>query len=244
MNRFANKTVLITGAARGQGAEEARHWVAEGGKVIIGDIVDEYGLALAEELGSRATYLHLDVSCESDWAHAVDVVESDGGGLYGLVNNAAIFQPESLNDTSLEAFDRHIRVNQIGCFLGMKFACDMMKRPDGGAIVNVASTAGLRGTPGAFAYSATKWAMRGMTRAAAATLAPRNIRVNSIYPGPIDTDMIKFRSVEQAQKRIAKVPLGRMGTATEVAAVVMFLLSEQSAYMTGAEVAVDGGSTI
>lgn len=244
MDRFSGKALLVTGAARGQGAEEARQWVAGGGRVVISDIIDEAGLALKEELGGNAIYVHLDVSKESDWAHAADMVRRECGHLYGLVNNAAIFHPQSLLDTSLESFERHIRVNQVGCFLGMKFAENVMTDPEGGAIVNVASTAGLRGTPGAFAYSATKWAMRGMTRAAAATFAPRNIRVNSVYPGPIDTDMIKFRSVEQAERHISRVPLKRVGKTAEVASVVMFLLSDESAYMTGAEVAVDGGSTI
>lgn len=243
MGRFAGKLILITGAARGQGAEEARRCVAEGGKVIIGDIADEPGEKLAGELGPLARYLRLDVAKEADWIAAMDVVQSIGP-LHGLVNNAAVFEPQPMDETTLAAFERHVRVNQFGCFLGMKYASQLMPKDGGGSIVNIASSAGLKATPGAFAYSATKWAVRGMTKAASISLARKNIRVNSVYPGPIDTDMVKFRSLEETEKRVAKVPLKRMGTAGEVAAIVMFLLSDESAYMTGAEITVDGGVAI
>ena len=244
MNRFADKLVLITGAARGQGAEEARRWVAGGGRVVIADVADEPGEALARELGPKARYIHLDVSREGHWIEAMDVVRHEGG-LHGLVNNAAIFEPRPMDETSLASFERHVQVNQLGCFLGMKHAAELMKGNDGGgSIVNISSSAGMRGTPGAFAYSATKWAVRGMSRAASISLARRNIRVNSVYPGPIDTDMVKFRSNEEAEKRLSRVPMRRMGTSGEVAAVVIFLLSDDSAYMTGAEITVDGGATL
>jgi len=238
--RFTGKTVLITGGAKGQGAEDARRWVAEGGRVLIADVADDTGDALAADLGPLASYVHLDVSQDSDWASAMAAAAACGG-LHGLVNNAGIYHPQSMQDTSLESFQRHVQVNQIGCFLGMKHAAELMANTGGGSIVNISSTAGLRGSPGSFAYCATKWAIRGMTRAAAGSLASLGIRVNSVYPGPIDTDMIKFRTPEQTKQRLSKVPMGRMGSCAEVAHIVIFLLSDESSYMTGAEIAVDGG---
>jgi 3alpha(or 20beta)-hydroxysteroid dehydrogenase len=240
---FKSKTVLITGGARGQGAEEARLWVEGGGRVVIGDVADEAGHEMVRELGSSARFVHLDVAEEGHWTKAMSLVR-EFGGLYGLVNNAAIFNPAPLHDTTLESYERHIKVNQIGCFLGMRYAAPLMTERGGGAIVNIGSSAGLRGTPGAFAYSATKWALRGMTKAAAMSLAASNIRVNAVLPGPVDTDMVRFWTPEQKQRRIAKVPLRRFGTSRDIAATVIFVLSEQSAYMTGAEITVDGGITL
>ena len=166
------------------------------------------------------------------------------GGLNGLVNNAGIYRPATLMETDAELFERHFRVNQLGCFLGMKAVAPLMERSGGGSIVNISSVAGLRGSPGAIAYSATKWALRGMTKAAAIDLAPRQIRVNSVHPGPIDTEMIKIRTPEQNRERVQQVPMKRMGTAEEVAALVLFLLSDESGYITGAEVAIDGGAVL
>lgn len=243
MDLYHDRTVLITGGANGQGAEEARRWVAGGGRVLIGDIDDEAGAALAQALGTRASFVHLDVAKDEDWQAAMQVARK-GNGLHGLVNNAAIYQPQNLDDTSLAAFERHVQINQVGCFLGMQHAAREMRLSGGGSIVNISSTAGLRGSPGSFAYCATKWAMRGMTKSAAMHLAPDGIRVNSVHPGPIDTDMIKFCSAQAMQERIAKVPLGRLGRSAEVAAMVVFLLSDESAYMTGAEITVDGGVTL
>jgi 3alpha(or 20beta)-hydroxysteroid dehydrogenase len=137
-----------------------------------------------------------------------------------------------------------MRINQLGCFLGMKAVVAAMERAGGGSIVNISSVAGLRGSPGAIAYSATKWALRGMTKAAAVDLAPRRIRVNSVHPGPIDTEMLKVRTPEQNAERLRRVPMARMGTADEVAKLVLFLLSDESEYITGAEVAIDGGASV
>ena len=161
-----------------------------------------------------------------------------------MVNNAGIYVPRTLMETDAVLFERHMRVNQLGCFLGMKAVVPAMERAGGGSIVNISSTAGLRGSPGAIAYSSTKWALRGMTKAAAIDLAPRGIRVNSVHPGPIDTDMVKVWSNEQRATRIGQIPMGRMGTAEEVARTVLFLLSDDSAYMTGAELAIDGGISL
>jgi 3alpha(or 20beta)-hydroxysteroid dehydrogenase len=166
------------------------------------------------------------------------------GGLHGLVNNAAIYQPRRLLETDLDLWNRHLTINQTGCFLGMKAVVAPMERSGGGSIVNISSVAGLRGSPGAIAYSATKWALRGMTKAAAIDFAPRGIRVNSVHPGPIDTEMLNVRTPDETRRRIQQVPMKRMGTAEEVAKLVLFLLSEESAYITGAEVTIDGGVSL
>jgi 3alpha(or 20beta)-hydroxysteroid dehydrogenase len=243
MERLKGKVILISGGARGQGAAEARLFAAEGARVVIGDVLESEGRQLASELGSAAAFVRQDVTRESDWEAAVNAAEKLGG-LHGMVNNAGIFKPRSLMETDAELFERHMRVNQLGCFLGMKAVVPLMERSGGGSIVNISSVAGLRGSPNAIAYSATKWALRGMTKAAAIDLAPRKIRVNSVHPGPIDTEMLKVRTPEQNRQRLELVPMKRMGTADEVAHLVLFLLSDESGYITGAEVAIDGGATL
>jgi 3alpha(or 20beta)-hydroxysteroid dehydrogenase len=242
MARFDGKVVLISGGARGQGAAEARLLVAEGAKVVLGDVRDDEGAALARELGGAATYLHHDVTSEADWARAVKSAEALGG-LHGLVNNAGIYQPKPLLETDIALWERHVRINQLGCFLGMKAVVPAMERTGSGSIVNISSSAGLRGSPQAFAYSATKWALRGMTKSAAMDLATRNIRVNSVHPGPIETEMLKAWAPGWREQRLSAVPMHRTGTADEVARLVLFLLSDESGYITGAEVAIDGGTT-
>jgi 3alpha(or 20beta)-hydroxysteroid dehydrogenase len=243
MHRLEGKVVLISGGARGQGAAEARLCVAEGARVVIGDVLETQGRALASELGSAAVFVRQDVTQEADWRAAVDAA-GRLGGLHGLVNNAGIYQPRALMETDAALFERHMRVNQLGCFLGMKAVVPLMEQSGGGSIVNISSVAGLRGSPGAIAYSATKWALRGMTKAAAIDLAPRRIRVNSVHPGPIDTDMLKVRTPEENAERLQRVPMRRMGTADEVAALVLFLLADESGYITGAEIAIDGGAVL
>jgi 3alpha(or 20beta)-hydroxysteroid dehydrogenase len=243
MDRLKGKIILISGAARGQGAAEARRFVAEGAQVVIGDKLEAEGTRLAAELGAAAVFVLQDVTKEEDWETAVNAARSLGG-LHGLVNNAGIYQPKTLMETDAALFELHMRINQLGCFLGMKAVVPLMEQSGGGSIVNISSVAGLRGSPGAIAYSATKWALRGMTKAAAVDLAPRKIRVNSIHPGPIDTDMLKVRTQEQNERRLQLVPMKRMGTAEEVANLVLFLLSDESGYITGSEVAIDGGATL
>ena len=243
MDRLLGKIILISGGARGQGAAEARACIAEGARVVIGDVLDDAGKALAAQLGNGAVYLHHDVTKEEDWDAAVKAAEAMGG-LHGLVNNAGIYRPARLMDTDAALFEAHMRVNQLGPFLGMKAVVPLMEKSGGGSIANISSTAGLRGSPGAMAYSATKWALRGMTKAAAVDLAPRKIRVNSIHPGPIDTEMLSVRTPEQNAERLKLVPMKRMGTAEEIANLVVYLLSDESGYVTGAEVAIDGGSML
>ena len=245
MARFDGEVVLISGGARGQGAVEARMLVAEGARVVLGDVLEAEGERLAAELGpANARFLRQDVTVEDDWTKLVSAAEAMGGGLHGLVNNAGIYVPRPLMETDAELFERHTRVNQLGCFLGMKAVVPAMERSGGGSIVNISSTAGLRGSAHALAYSATKWALRGMTKSAAVDLAPRGIRVNSVHPGPIDTAMLHIRSEAEIAERVAQVPMRRLGTAEEVARLVLFLLSGDSAYMTGAELAIDGGASL
>jgi len=243
MNRLSGKIILISGGARGQGEAEARLFVAEGAKVVIGDVLEAQGKQLAAKLGDAAVFVRQDVTREQDWANAIAAAAAFGG-LHGLVNNAGIYRPASLMETDSALFDQHMRINQFGCFLGMKAVVPLMEKSGGGSIVNISSVAGLRGSPGSFAYSATKWALRGMTKSAAADLAHRKIRVNSIHPGPIATEMLAVRTPEQNAKRLETVPMKRQGTAEEVANLVLFLLSEESGYITGAEVAIDGGATL
>ena len=243
MAQFDGRVVLISGGARGQGAAEARMLVAEGARVVIGDVLEAEGAALARDLGDAAAFVIQDVTRPEDWARAVAAAEALGG-LHGLVNNAGIYIPKPLMQTDVELFERHVRINQLGCFLGMQAAVPAMERAGGGSIVNISSVAGLRGSPNAFAYSATKWALRGMTKAAAADLASHNIRVNSVHPGPIETPMLDVRTPEENRRRLQSVPMRRAGTAEEVAKLVLFLLSDDSAYMTGAELAIDGGATL
>lgn len=243
MSRFDGKVVLISGGARGQGAAEARMLVAEGAKVVLGDVLEAEGQALARELGPAAVFERQDVTEAADWARCVAAAEALGG-LHGLVNNAGIYIPKPLMQTDAALFERHMRVNQLGCFLGMQAVVPAMERSGGGSIVNISSTAGLRGSPNAIAYSATKWALRGMTKAAAIDLAPRGIRVNSVHPGPIETPMLDIRTAEENRRRLQAVPMRRSGSAEEVARLVLFLLSEDSSYMTGSELAIDGGASL
>jgi len=243
VGRLHDKRILITGASCGQGAEEATRCIEEGATVFLSDVDDAAGIALVDALGANAHYLHLDVAQEDDWAAAMRAIAQQGA-LYGLVNNAAIYQPDSLFETSTESFDRHIQINLRGSFLGMRYAAKAMAANGGGSIVNICSTAGLRGSPGSFAYSATKWGLRGMTLSAAAGLADHGIRVNAVFPGPIDTGMIRGWSADKMAQRLSRVPMGRLGTPREVCNLVLFLLSDESSYMTGAEIVIDGGATL
>jgi 3alpha(or 20beta)-hydroxysteroid dehydrogenase len=243
MARLDGKVALITGAARGMGAAEARLFAAEGAKVVLTDLLDAEGQAVAAEIGAAARWLHHDVTREADWAAAVALAQRDFGGLDLLVNNAGIYQPSPLPDCETELFERIWRVNQLGVFLGMRAAVPAMRARGGGAIVNISSIAGLRGFPGAVAYVGTNWAVRGMTKTAAVELAPDRIRINSVHPGLIETPMIAANPPEVNAGIVAATPLKRAGSAEGVARLVLFLASDEASYVTGAEVAVDGGWT-
>ncbi|WP_027794456.1 glucose 1-dehydrogenase [Paraburkholderia acidipaludis] len=239
--KLQNKVVLVTGAARGQGAAEARRFVAEGAKVVLADVLDEEGQRLAAQLEDQAIYQHLDVTSDPSWVAAIERTERVFGRCDVLVNNAGIYWPAAIAGTTVELAEAMFRVNQLGTLLGMKHAAASMKKTGGGAIVNISSTAGLRGFANAIAYSGTKWAVRGMTKVAAAELAPHGIRVNSVHPGCIAADMLKQNNEEVHRMGAERAPLERHGTPDEVATLVAFLASDESAFITGAEVAIDGG---
>ena len=238
--RLEGKIAIITGGARGQGAREAHRFVAEGAKVVITDLL-EIGATVATELGDAAIFLRHDVGSESDWHKVVDAARSKFGRIDILVNNAGIFHPNPISETTLADFDMHYRVNQLGMFLGIKSVLETMKANGGGSIVNISSLAGLRGYPDMIAYCGTKWAVRGMTKSAARELAPFRIRVNSIHPGLVDTPMLEGHSADALAQFAAAVPLGRMASSDDIAEIVTFLASDLSSYLTGAEIAVDGG---
>lgn len=243
MPRLGGKVAIITGAARGQGAAAARRFVEEGARVLVGDVADEEGKSLVDELGEAALYRHLDVSSEQDWADAVGAVESEFGRVDVLVNNAGVLHFSAIADTELADYERVVRVNQTGTFLGMRSVIPSMR--SGSSIVNVSSVEGLAGMPLVAAYTASKFAVRGMTKVAAMELGERGIRVNSVHPGMIDTPMIHEAAggpvdMSSVGRRVA---LGRTGRPGEIADLVVFLASGESSYCTGSEFVADGGAT-
>jgi 3alpha(or 20beta)-hydroxysteroid dehydrogenase len=245
MGKLDGKVALITGAARGQGEAEARLFAAEGAKVVLGDVLDELGSAVARSIGADAIYVHHDVSSEESWKAAVGAATSKWGRLDVLVNNAGILHVAAIAQIELADYMRIVNVNQVGCLLGMKHAIPPMAKAGGGSIVNISSTAGLEGQPGIAAYVSTKWAIRGMTKSAAIECGGLGIRVNSIHPGGINTDMGKgetkgFEEIDTTAV-YKKLPLGRIGEPIEVARLALFLASDDASYCTGGEYSVDGG---
>ena len=237
MGRLEGKVCLITGAARGQGAEEAKLFAREGGLVWMVDVLDEQGEALAGEIG--ATYRHLDVTSERDWEAIVDEIRLTAGSLQVLVNNAGVFPLNRMVTTSVEEYQRTMDINALGVFLGMKTCAPPLIESGNGSIVNISSVAGMRASVGSFAYGASKWAVRGMTKTAAVELARKGVRVNSIHPGVIETPMVA--DVPNVDKVAGRAPLGRSADAAEVASLALYLASDESSYSTGAEFVVDGG---
>ena len=247
--RLEGKVALISGGARGQGAAEARLFVKEGAKVVIADILDAEGQKLEAEIaetGGDCVYVHLDVTSEDDWRKAIDRVVTRFGKLDILVNNAGIFIPATLEKTDENLWDRTMDVNAKGVFLGTKFAIPEMRKAGSGSIINISSTAGLRGSLSTAAYSASKGAVRLLTKSTAIQYARDNIRANSVHPGSIETEMTLptlLVDEESRQKRIARTPLGRVGVPNDVAYGVLFLASNEASFITGSELVIDGGRT-
>jgi 3alpha(or 20beta)-hydroxysteroid dehydrogenase len=244
MHRLDGKIAIITGAARGQGAAEATLFVAEGAKVVLADVRDDLGRELASALGPSALYVHHDVSNEASWGELVRTTERSFGPGSVLVNNAGIANVKRLVDETVEGYQRTVAVNQLGVFLGMREVVPSMRRARGGSIVNISSTGGIRGYVNNTAYGATKWAVRGMTKTAALELAPDNIRVNTILPGLVDTPILGFADAETMKAWATETPMARAGQPIEIARAALFLASDESSFMTGADVAVDGGVAI
>jgi 3alpha(or 20beta)-hydroxysteroid dehydrogenase len=242
MGRFDEKVVIVTGAARGQGEAEARLFASQGAKVVLADVLDEQGEAAAADIGDGARYIHLDVSDEGQWATAIAAAVEFGGGLDALVNNAAILRPAAIEDTSLADYMSVINVNQVGCFLGMKAAMPAMRDSGGGSIVNISSIDGIGSKNGLISYTASKFAIRGMTKTAAMEWGRFGIRVNSVHPGGVNTvmgnpfDMPEVETIPYKHQAIS-----RIGQPDEIASAVAFLASDEASYITGTELVVDGG---
>jgi 3alpha(or 20beta)-hydroxysteroid dehydrogenase len=257
MGRLDGRVVIVTGAARGQGEQEARLFAAEGAKVLLADVLDDRGEALAKELAEdlgadTARYVHLDVSQEADWSTAVATAKEAFGKLDGLVNNAGILRFNALVSTPLEEFQQVVQVNQVGAFLGMKAVIPELEAAGGGTIVNTASYTALSGMSFLTSYAATKAAIVAMTRVAAMELAGKSIRVNAMCPGAIDTPMTNPAQLdpdadpEATSEAVAGlyrklVPMGRIGRPEEVARLALFLSCEDSSYITGQPFVIDGG---
>lgn len=242
MNRLSEKVVIITGAAQGMGETHARLFLEEGAKVVLTDLNEEKGQALVDELGENAIFVKQNVASEEDWSNVIEKAEEAFGPVNVLVNNAGITMAKNMMDITLEDYRRIVDINQVSVFLGMKAVVPSMKKAGGGSIVNISSINGL--VAGAVAYTDTKFAVRGMTKAAAINLAPMGIRVNSVHPGVIATPMVVQEDTKAAVEAFSKqIPLKRVAEPKEVSNMVLFLASDESSYSTGSEFVIDGGIT-
>jgi 3alpha(or 20beta)-hydroxysteroid dehydrogenase len=245
MGRLQDKVAIITGGAQGQGAETSRVFVAEGAKVIITDVDTQHGEELARELGAAAIFLPLDVTDEEAWISVARKTIELHGRIDVLINNAGIIMSKAICDTTTTDIERMLQINVIGPFLGTKIVAPHMIKGGAGSIVNISSIQGLRASNGQGAYIASKWALRGFTKASAMELGHKGVRVNSIHPGGVNTVMSNPTGIpeEDFSKFMVDVPLQRIGKPIEIARVSAFLASDEASYITGAEIAVDGGAT-
>jgi 3alpha(or 20beta)-hydroxysteroid dehydrogenase len=243
MSRLKNKVAIITGGARGMGAATVRVFAAEGAKVVIADVLDQDGEKLAQELKDSAIFVHHDVTDENSWRAVIDKAVATFGPIDILVNNAGVLLFKTMADTTKADFDRVININLGGTFLGTKLVGEHMVARKRGSIVNISSADGMKGANGLGAYCASKWGIRGLTRVAAMEFGHKGVRVNSVHPGGIDTAMGNpyAEPKESVNKRYTMVPLQRVGEPDEVALTSLFLASDDSSYLCGAEIAVDGG---
>ncbi|OYX64724.1 MAG: 3-alpha-hydroxysteroid dehydrogenase [Novosphingobium sp. 32-60-15] len=246
MGRLSGKVAIITGGARGMGAATCRLFVEQGAKVVIADVLDDAGAALAAELGESARFLKLDVTNEENWADVVTEAEATLGPVDALVNNAGILMFKSILETTKADFERVLGVNLVGELLGIKALAPGMIARGRGSIINVSSVDGMKGANGLVAYASSKWGVRGLTKVAAMELGHKGVRVNSVHPGGVDTIMSNHNdsSREELNKSYSNVPLQRIGGPEEVAAASAFLASDDASYIHGAEIVVDGGMTV
>lgn len=237
--RVNGKIAVVTGGSQGMGAAHVRLLAEHGARVVIADVADDEGRDLARELGDQTLFVQLDVTDPEQWNHLIEKVRSHFGTINVLINNAGILLTHTVETATLAEYRRVIEVNQIGTFLGMQAVLPGMKQGGGGSIVNISSTAGAVGFADNFAYVASKWAVRGMTKAAALDLARHNIRINAILPGEVHTRMIADLDLSTDT-----TPLGRFGDPREIAYLALYLASDESAYTTGADYVIDGGYTV
>jgi 3alpha(or 20beta)-hydroxysteroid dehydrogenase len=235
------KVVLVTGAARGIGEGIARECARVGATVVCADVLDQLGQSVADSLGDAGSFVAIDVADEHSWQEAARKLSARHGGIDVLVNNAGVLISAPIADTTVDDYLSLVRVNQLGCFLGMRTVAPMMAPRGGGSIVNVSSALGMVGMSAMVAYTATKFAIRGMTKAAAVELGPNGIRVNSVHPTGVITPMSDPARFGRGERDVSRIPLRRLAAVDEIAQVVAFLASEASSYCTGSEFIVDGG---
>lgn len=245
MGRLDNKVAVITGAAGGMGESHAQLFVDEGAKVIVADFNAENGQKVADKLGENAHFIKIDVSKEEDWKSLVEETEKVFGPINILINNAGVSNYASIEDVDYDDYKRHMEINADSVLLGTKYVTQSMKKNDSGSIVNISSLAGIRSLPNLVPYSSSKYAVRGLSNASALDLAQYNIRVNTIFPGTVRSAITEQEDTKEViQNMVKKIPLNRIAEPEEVSYLVLFLATDESSYITGAEITIDGGLTI